>query len=165
MVTQEWPAPAFGQDARPQLKHSPLDGTPCMIPHVRTVSLATVLTLPVPLVAGCQGDATSSNSIPECAGTVSVSATAGTTPDFAWSPTCRLALLIVRDTLGNEQWHIVAPGNLISPPVRYGITPPSAVLFTPPQPLTSGGTYTVALWGANPNGPAGIPRGSTTFTP
>ena len=117
--------------------------------------------------SGCSDDATGS-ALPECSGPVTITVSAGTTPDFAWTPRCRLFFLIVEPSAsGQDLWSIITEGaNNISPSVRYGTVPTGAQELDPPAPLVAGTAYKVAVAQYTGPGPQdGVNIGTQTFTP
>src|SRR5689334_2125020 len=106
-----------------------------------------------------------------CPDSVSVSVTAGTTPTFAWQPSCLASTLIVTDVnTSSIQWAIYKlPGSLdsepMSPPVHYGVLPPN-MAGDSAKPLTAGVQYFVVLTKTDPAfGLYGRPIASAAFTP
>ncbi len=99
----------------------------------------------VALLVGCT-DA-GPETLPECAGPVTLSVSAGTTPLFAWTPACRLNYLVVKEAgLAADIWAIVSDSaNAISPDVRYGTVPPGVREHEDAAPLLAGVTYNVAV--------------------
>src|SRR5216684_5739162 len=100
-----------------------------------------------------------------CPNSVSLSVTAGTTPTFAWQPSCRASSLFVTDpNTASTQWAInELPSSLDSqpmlPPVYYGILPPN-MAGDSAKPLSAGVQYFVLLTKADPAfGLAGRPIG------
>lgn len=105
-------------------------------------------------------------SVSDCTGPVTISVSSGTSPSFTWTPTCRLAFLIVE--LGAEDyWLIITDStNAIPPPVQYGVLPAGARQRAAATPLQAGQTYDVNLarW-TGPGPEDGTLIGSQNFTP
>jgi hypothetical protein len=107
-------------------------------------------------------------SVPECVGIVSTEVSAGTTPRFTWTPTCRLFLLLVEPAAaGTDWWSIISDSvNLIAPPITYGVVPSGVREGDPPAPLVAGTAYDVYLYRwTGPGAQDGVLAGSATFTP
>jgi hypothetical protein len=102
------------------------------------------------LLSACGGDGSTGPSVTgPCAGSVTVSVSAGTTPTFTWTPRCRvLALLVEQDA--SDMWFIEGTGDGIAPGVQYGTVPPDAVSDEPALPLVRGTTYEVILFRGSP---------------
>lgn len=82
-----------------------------------------------------------------CATTVRVTATAGTTPTFDWSPRCRVGGVLIEPIergIG-DRWSIRSDSNTIAPPLPYGVEPAGARTVAPPQPLEAGKDYRIVL--------------------
>jgi hypothetical protein len=119
-------------------------------------------------VFGCSDDSTRPAELAECTGAVTITVSAGTTPQFSWSPACRLFFLIVEPAAtGDDLWLIITEGaNQILPPVRYGTVPPGARELAPPTPLVAGTEYKVAVARYTGPGPQdGAIIAVQTFTP
>jgi len=122
----------------------------------------------VSLTLGCADDSTGSAALPECTGPVTVTVGAGTSPQFSWSPACRLFFVIVEPAAsGQDLWSVITEGtNAISSPVLYGTVPPGAQELDPPTPLVAGTAYKVAVARYTGPGPQdGAIIGMQTFTP
>ncbi|MCG3776852.1 MAG: hypothetical protein JW395_3723 [Nitrospira sp.] len=120
------------------------------------------------LLSGCSDDSTSSTELPDCTGEVTITVSAGTTPQFSWAPACQLFFLIVEPAAsGEDLWSIGTEGaNEISPSVRYGTVPPGAQELDPPTPLMAGTEYKVAIFRyTGPGRQDGVIIGLQTFTP
>jgi hypothetical protein len=118
-------------------------------------------------LSGCS-DEIGPDELPECSGPVSLAVTPGATPTFSWTPSCRLAFLVVEpDENGTDLWSIITRGeNALAPPVTYGDPPAGVETLTPPFPLTSGTVYRVAVarW-TGPGDDDGESVGAETFEP
>ncbi len=116
------------------------------------------------LLAGCrdsvapQGCATATTSV-----TATVSG--GSSPSFDWQPRCAVALLLVEDQHGGDQWVVETPqaswsdataANRIAPPVRYGIMPSGTVEYQAPTALVAGQPYQLVLWRVIPAGASAV---------
>lgn len=102
-------------------------------------------------------------------GTTSVEATVttGSSVVFDWAPACEVALVLIENEDGGDQW-LVSSGfsddsptpneaNKIKPSVTYGVTPAgiSGLETTEPEPLIAGRRYNLVLWRLMPaNGAA-----------
>src|SRR5262245_1849073 len=77
---------------------------------------------------------------------ISVTVSAGLTPRIDWSPRCRVALLLIEEG-AHDVWSLRGDEdqNDVSPPVRYGVTPPGLIGGIL-EPLLAGHTYEVILW-------------------
>src|SRR5690349_465094 len=91
-----------------------------------------------------QSCAGSSNPEPlmPCAGPITPSVTAGTTPRFTWTPHCGLSEIVVNaaPTNGGIQtpWDLKAGATLLGPGIDYGVTPSGATSITGPFALQQG---------------------------
>jgi hypothetical protein len=106
------------------------------------------------------------SSQPECTRSVSaLTATAGTTPTFTWTPLCRLGGLVVRRVSdGETMWYVRSDGYDMGPPVQYGVTPQGLDVIRQPAPLVAGVTYEVDIAVPGTGGPVPV-FGRMTFTP
>lgn len=81
--------------------------------------------------------------------TPTITASSGTTPQFSWSPSCKIqALSVVSGSACDsrfECWAIESVDNGISPPVRYGTVPSTAGERFAPIALQVGHEYLVRL--------------------
>ena len=104
----------------------------------------------------------------ECNGDVLVSVSAGTTPTFSWTPSCRLTFLKVESATGaTPMWSIGDPliQNSIASQVRYGTVPPGALQVREPIPLMPGTSYIVFVSRAHGDSFSDEEAGSALFTP
>jgi hypothetical protein len=70
----------------------------------------------------------------------------GLEPVVSWTPTCRASAVTVEAPTHGITWRVVAAGNTLRPPIRYGEPPEHAAEFqTPGGPLVPGITYVVTL--------------------
>jgi hypothetical protein len=100
-------------------------------------------------VAACSDGAPGGPQLPECGNKVTLAVTDGTSPEFSWTPECRLLFVLVEAMSGEDQWAVITPGaNGIAPPVRYGVVPDGAVEASGPAALDVGTSYrlVVARW-------------------
>lgn len=135
---------------------------------LRRLPLLVLVLASCTVLLGCSDDSTSTAELLECTGEVNVSVSAGTTPQFSWSPACRLFFLIVEPAAsGTDLWSIISEGaNRIAPPVRYGTVPADAEELDPPTPLLAGTAYKVVVARYTGPGPQeGVAVGQQTFTP
>jgi hypothetical protein len=116
-------------------------------------------------VSGC-GD---SGTAPDCAGAVNLSVGSGTTPQFRWTPTCRLFLVLVEDpATGDDQWAVDSDSsNAIDSPVTYGTIPKGATKQSQaPVALQAGHTYQVYVFRfTGPGHEDGVLIAQQPFTP
>lgn len=106
-----------------------------------------------------------------CPENVTVTATAGTKPQFSWTPACRAYQVGVRDASGSV-WIMgfnfanPAKANGISSPVTFGDTLAVGDSLAPPPPaeLTAGKAYTFTVVGLNAVGQSKL-MGQLQFTP
>ena len=113
-------------------------------------------------LVACGGDGAGSDPIActDDTGTVEVTVTTGASVQFDWEPACAVALLLVLAAGGdiwgistdNATWDDPAQANLIAPPITYGVAPASAPEVRAPDPLASGATYELILWGVRAAG-------------
>lgn len=95
----------------------------------------------------------------DCSTASSVTATVGSgrTPTFNWSPACAVAIVLVEDDDGGDQWAINMPlddatdpqaVNKIRPPVTYGVVPTgiAGLESETAEPLVTGRQYKLVLW-------------------
>jgi len=113
-------------------------------------------------IAACGDDPTSPEVVPCTAETSSVTATvdAGQSVVFDWEPACGVAMLLVEED-ASDMWGISTDeatwtrpdqGNLITPPVTYGVTPSGVTEFQEPLTFVAGGAYELILWRILPEG-------------
>ena len=138
-------------------------------PHARPSALRLVRAL-VALAAlapapACSEDYGNEPLGSECGSDVELSITAGDTPTFSWTPTCRVsALLVQRSSDLANLWYIQPAGALgIEPGVVYGVVPSGATQDAPAEPLDTGVSYRVLV--ARGHGGAQVVAGSKSFTP
>jgi len=111
------------------------------------------------LISGACGDDPTEPEVAACTsdtGSVAATVTGGTTPTFAWSPACSVALVLVEGSGGDTwlvstddgTWDSPAQANLISPPITYGTAalPPGVETEYGPEPLTAGAPYDLILF-------------------
>jgi hypothetical protein len=75
-----------------------------------------------------------------------VTVSPGTTPEFDWSPRCRVGSILVEPVprgIG-DRWSIRADTNAIAPPLRYGVAPVGVVIHGP-YPLETGIQYRLVI--------------------
>lgn len=98
-------------------------------------------------ITSCSEDSVSQPTpLSACTTNVSISVSAGTTPTFTWTPSCRALALLVEQAGGLDEWFTWGQQEGIAPGVRYGVLPAGAAQDDPPTPLETGRTYTVALF-------------------
>lgn len=99
-------------------------------------------------------DSIDPESLPVCGVGVTLTVSSGTTPTFDWNPSCRVGFLSVEETSGSDLWSIfgVNMTNAIAPGVTYGLVPEGAVQSVPPEPLSPGTTYQMAIIIFEPEG-------------
>jgi hypothetical protein len=133
------------------------------------------LLLPAVLLAGC-GEPNGFER--GCQSQVSFSISSGLTPQFGWSPDCKLGIVAVSAypglSLGPGQrisamWMIrtadqFGPDNLLQPALQYGTLPNRATVVQEPQPLVAGTHYVVQGWIFDLEGQP-IGAGTTEFRP
>jgi hypothetical protein len=114
-------------------------------------------------------DSTDPDTLPECAGAVSLAVGPGTTPALSWSPACRLFLVLVEDPTGSgDQWGVPSDSsNAIPPPMQYGMVPEGATKeMLPATPLQAGHEYRVTVFRfTGPGHEDGEVIGQATFAP
>jgi hypothetical protein len=101
------------------------------------------------VVAASIACSSTSSSLPDCTGAVTITATAGTTPRFSWTPACQVEGLIVAfPGPGAIVWNVESASqtNTIGPGVRYGVAPAGATVVTAPAALVAGTSYAVTLF-------------------
>lgn len=115
------------------------------------------------LCAGCGDDELTRPPSP-CSGPVTLTVSAGTSPDFLWMPACGVARLVVlappSPDVFADTWTIRAPEAIIGPPVHYGRVPIGSTEDRPAEPLRSGETYRASVFGV-----AGMSLASVSFVP
>ncbi len=120
------------------------------------------------VAAACSDPVGTDNSnAPPCTGSVSITVSSGTTPTFAWTPVCKVFLLLVEATGGADQWSVITDStNGLAPPITYGNVPAGARLNSETPSLASGTPYTVYLfrW-TGPGRQDGVRAGTKPFTP
>ncbi len=94
---------------------------------------------------------------------VSVVAGGSPGPSIGWSPECRAVAVLVEDTTGEDDLWVVESSAGIRPGLRYGSTPAGAGSNEGPEPLESGATYVVTVFGGPPGSGDDYPVGSTAF--
>ena len=102
------------------------------------------------LLAGCGGD-TPIEPVTPCTSDVAVTATANPLPVVTWSPECgatRVTIVAPPSQGFFTFWNIASPDGQIRPGVRYGQVPSGATEATPAQPLPSGTTVLVGVFGS-----------------
>ena len=109
-----------------------------------------------------------------CTGPVTMTATAGLTPTFAWSPRCAGGFLLVQRIGDNQNmWLVGVPPiqdqdtmlpNTLAPKIRYGTKPDGIRQNGPALPLVAGTAYGAYLEIHGPHAGVGI-LGTITFTP
>jgi hypothetical protein len=86
-----------------------------------------------------------------CDGPVTVTVGSGTTPEFTWTPACRVEFLTVENVSdGTIMWVVLADPfteRAIVPPVRYGVVPADAIdlSFGMSLDLQAGTRYALTL--------------------
>jgi hypothetical protein len=93
----------------------------------------------------CSNDVSAPETSGPCTSDVAVTISAGTTPTFTWTPTCRVIALLVEEG-ASDRWFLEASGAGIAPGVTYGSAPAGASEDAPAIPLVSGTTYEVILF-------------------
>ncbi len=131
------------------------------------------IALAVILEAGCS-ESLGFDPIVACSDsqTVTVQVTTSVTPRFTWTPACGMASLqVFLDSGGAGRWIVysgsAAPQNPLPSGIRYGQLPPKGLAPGGAQPLISGVSYSVVVYGwVGAAGGAGslFERGSATFT-
>lgn len=104
--------------------------------------------------------------IPACADAVVVVVTQGTSPQFDWSPRCRVAHVLVEPVPSGigDRWSVRSDSNAITPPIRYGVAPTGGSVVNGPHPLEPGTEYRLILEARlSPN--SLLPVAVRTFTP
>ena len=115
--------------------------------RARILALAA---LAAPLVA-C-GDDDPTTGFAQCTadvGIVTLTLSGGAQPVLNWDPDCSVALLLIKEAGVRDLWNIStfreevvlldpAKGNLITPPVTYGVVPTGVLRIWGPETLTSG---------------------------
>jgi hypothetical protein len=89
--------------------------------------------------SACADSPTALLATTPCATDVQIHASAGSTPDFTWTPSCRLFMVGVElSSSGHDLWFVAADntsgGGGLTPPIRYGSVPPGAHLVETPAP-------------------------------
>lgn len=98
-------------------------------------------------IASCSHDTmTQPTPLSGCTSNVSISVSAGTTPTFAWTPSCTALALLVEEAGGLDQWFMWGQQEGIAPGVRYAVLPAGAIQEDPATPLEAGVRHTVALF-------------------
>jgi hypothetical protein len=137
-----------------------------MTPRHLAIAAATVLT-----AAACS-DSNSPTS--DCPKPVTVTVSAGTKPEFSWTPACRAYQVgVFSDADGSTYWLIgFSPGNpaktnAIASPVTYGDTlvVGDSLGPIPAKPLVAGQSYTVRVVALDAVGKPVPPIGEKHFTP
>lgn len=113
----------------------------------------------------------STNPTKDCPTDVAITVSAGTTPQFSWTPACRAYQVSVNSSTG-PVWAMgfnfanPAKTNAITSPVTFGDTLAIGDSLAPPPPaqLTAGQTYTFFVFALTPVGTA-IKIGQQDFTP
>lgn len=113
----------------------------------------------------------STNPTKDCPENVVVTVSAGTTPQFSWTPACRAYQVSVNDASG-PIWAMgfnfanPAKTNAITSPVTFGDTLAIGDSLAPPPPdaLTPGQAYTFHVIGLNAVGQT-VPMAQQQFTP
>jgi hypothetical protein len=84
-------------------------------------------------LVGC-GDSSGPRPIALCDEAVTVTGTPGSSPEFTWSPACRVEVLGVEKLSdGTTTWFVLADpftGRAIVQPARYGVVPADALELT-----------------------------------
>jgi len=104
---------------------------------------------------------------------VQIHASAGATPEFTWTPACKLLILGVElSSNGHDLWFVAADGTSdgrgITPPVRYGSVPVGTHLLAPPAPPPLQLGVSVNALGFRLGGSTGVDTvlaGALVFTP
>ncbi len=144
----------------------------------KTRSFAALTPFAIALMgASCKGGSITGPQ--RCLGQVTMTVTAGTTPQFSWTPACPVGMLFVFGP-GGIVWVIggavrgdpclpfgAVVDDVIAPSVVYGMLPPKAVQCVSPQPLQPGNLYTVQVSAEDPDPlqEGQINVGSRSFTP
>jgi hypothetical protein len=82
--------------------------------------------------------------VPPCTGAVTITASAGLTPTFTWTPACRVSEFEVMDRrTGQVVWSVRSWWTGIAPGLRYGAAPSGSEVRVAPTPLVAGGAYIV----------------------
>ena len=133
----------------------------------------TVLTALTALTASTVFTACSDSTDPtkDCPTDVTITVSAGTTPQFSWSPTCRAYQVGVNANTG-PVWAMgfnfsnPAKANAISSPVTFGDTLAvgDSLVAHPVDELTPVQTYTFYVFGLTKVGQS-VKMGQQTFTP
>ncbi len=112
------------------------------------------------IVAGCS-DSVAPQGCPSATTSVGATVSGGSSPSFDWQPRCAVALLLVEDQNGGDQWVVGTPAatwsdptaaNRIVPPVRYGVRPSGTEESEAPATLAAGQPYNLVLWRVIPTG-------------
>lgn len=92
-------------------------------------------------------DALSPAAAPEVCGPGTVlHVIGGVEPVVSWTPACRASAVTVDAATHGIRWSVVAAGNTLRPPIRYGEPPEHASeVQTPGGPLEPGIVYVVTL--------------------
>lgn len=106
------------------------------------------------------------SDVPLCVRETTVlTAGAGTTPEFRWTPDCAVTSVAVMAVgAPTIRWTIRAPEATIRSPVRFGVVPPGGTLNGSGTPLEPGITYRVLL-GLRTSATTERTVTSTTFVP
>lgn len=132
-----------------------------------TLTLLTLLTL-LTVVIACSD---SNDPTDDCPTDVTITVTAGTTPQFSWSPACRAYQVGVNAGTG-PVWAMgfnfsnPAKANAITTPVTFGDTLAigDSLVAHPVDELTAGQPYTFYVFGLTKVGQS-VKMGQKTFTP
>lgn len=115
--------------------------------------------------AGCVDSTATSTRSGACAGELTATVSAGTTPTFTWSPACKITrLLVLKEDGGAEAWLVEAGENAIASGVKYGVVPAGATQGAPPTALVAGQVYDLVLLRTTAAGSLEV-AGGTAFTP
>jgi len=104
---------------------------------------------------GCRGSV-EPPALGSCPGPVELQVSGGSTPIFTWQPACPMSALVITTNPSDPGagsaalvWEVsqTDDANRITPPVRFGIAPPSErSLPNPAAPLQTGATYRFSLY-------------------
>jgi hypothetical protein len=106
-------------------------------------------------VLGCRNS--SSPSFPICSESVTLTASTSLPATFSWTPNCLIDHLLVEEPLAPSVgafhflWQIVArsEGQGAASPLRYGRVPSGMQELIPAEPLLTGHSYWVRVYGKN----------------